>query len=994
MPGRGTDNSESCPEAVLALVERFHEHRDAYKHQQYKETQVRREFIDPFFTALGWDVDNKAGHAEAYKDVIHEDAIKIGGETKAPDYCFRIGGVRKFFVEGKKPIVGIETDPGPAYQLRRYAWTSKLPLSIVTDFEEFAVYDCRVRPNQTDKASTARVFYCTYDQYAPKWSEIASIFSKEAILKGSFDKFAESNRRKRGTAEVDNEFLKEIESWREALARNVALRNPDLSVRDLNFAVTRIIDRIIFLRMCEDRGIEEYGRLRVLPNAPNVYRRLVELFYRADERYNSGLFHFEHEKGRPKTPDELTPKLTVDDKVLKDIIRTLYYPQCPYEFAVLPAEILGHVYEQFLGKVIRLTKGHRAKIEEKPEVKKAGGVYYTPTYIVDYIVKHTVGKLLDEVATPKKVSQLHVLDPACGSGSFLLGAYQYLLDWHLNWYTENDPEKRLKKKSPPIYQSTAANRQSSITAWRLTVTEKKRILLNNIYGVDIDSQAVEVTKLSLLLKVLEGESHQTLDHQLRLFHERALPDLGNNIKCGNSLIGPDFYDNRQMSLLDDDEECYRINVFDWHAEFPDIMRSGGFDAVIGNPPWGGDIDRELRYFHARYPDATRNHTDSFKLFIARCASLVNPSGCLSMIVPSAIIRQRRYKDIRTVLLQGTIGRIVDLGEGIFPKVVAPSCIFLCYPRIEPDREHSWAFVDLRGARKDADRVGSLKNTHSSLRRVSYTDAQTDPDVSLAAAPLGKLSVQCIPLGKLDELQCKDAGINYQRVGVGMEVKGDSDLGQRLLYEGHQEREDHQMFWKGGDLARYYAAEKTNKFCRVEVEHSLRKNEVVRLAREVYAFTPKILLRQTADRPLAVLDTAGVWFGRSVLAILPTDSIRHNPAYFLGLLNSRYLAYLYRLISAETGRVFAQVKFAKLKQLPIRTIVLSDPADKSRHDRMVELVERMLSLHKQVEVARTPTDKTAIQRQIDATDRQIDQLVYELYGVTDEEIKIVEEAAVT
>ncbi len=157
MRGRGTDNLESCPEAVLALVERFDEHRDAYKHQEYKETQVRREFIDPFFIALGWDVPNKAGHAEAYKDVIHEDAIKVGGETKAPDYCFRIGGVRKFFVEAKKPIVGVESDPGPAYQLRRYAWTAKLPLSVVTDFEEFAVYDCRVRPNPTDKASTARV---------------------------------------------------------------------------------------------------------------------------------------------------------------------------------------------------------------------------------------------------------------------------------------------------------------------------------------------------------------------------------------------------------------------------------------------------------------------------------------------------------------------------------------------------------------------------------------------------------------------------------------------------------------------------------------------------------------------------------------------------------------------------------------------------------------------------------------------------------------------
>ena len=217
--------------------------------------------------------------------------------------------------------------------------------------------------------------------------------------------------------------------------------------------------------------------------------------------------------------------------MLKDILKRLYYPDSPYEFSVLPADILGQVYEQFLGKVIRLTAGHQAEVEDKPEVKKAGGVYYTPTYIVDYIVKNTVGKLL-EGKTPKKAAELRILDPACGSGSFLIGAYQYLLDWHRDWYVEHGPEKHRKE----LYQGPGGD-------WRLTTAEKKRILLNNIYGVDIDSQAVETTKLSLLLKVLEGETSESLDAQLSFLHERALPDLAANIKCGNSLIGPDFYDD-------------------------------------------------------------------------------------------------------------------------------------------------------------------------------------------------------------------------------------------------------------------------------------------------------------------------------------------------------------------------------------------------------------------------------------------------------------------
>jgi len=203
------------PEQVARLIEGFDSNIEAYKDHKYNETQLRHEFVDPFFMALGWDVNNTAGLAEAYKDVIHEDSIRIGSATKAPDYCFRIGGTRKFFVETKRPSVNIRQDVSPAFQLRRYAWSAKLPLSILTDFEEFAVYDCRVRPVKADLASVARVKYIKYTEYADRWDEIVSVFSKEAILKGSFDKYAESARRKKGTAEVDVAFLAEIEKWRD-----------------------------------------------------------------------------------------------------------------------------------------------------------------------------------------------------------------------------------------------------------------------------------------------------------------------------------------------------------------------------------------------------------------------------------------------------------------------------------------------------------------------------------------------------------------------------------------------------------------------------------------------------------------------------------------------------------------------------------------------------------------------------------------------------------
>jgi type I restriction-modification system DNA methylase subunit len=640
---------EEAKQNIKKLVERFRYNLDVYKKSTYNETQVRIEFIDPFFEAMGWDVSNKQDHAEQYKDVVHEDAIKIGGSTKAPDYSFRIGGQRKFFVEAKKPSVNIKEDISPSYQLRRYAWSAKLPLSIVTDFEEFSVFDCRIKPNQTDKVAVGRIAYYTFEEYLDKFDEIYDVFSKEAILKGSFDRYAQSTKGKRGTAEVDSEFLKEIESWRELLAKNIALRNPDVSIYELNYAVQKIIDRIIFLRICEDRGIEPYGQLQPAAESTDIYMRLLNHFKLAESKYNSGIFDFGY--------DKITPTLRIDDKVLKTIMGSLYYPISPYEFSVLGVEILGNVYEQFLGKVIRLTAGHQAKVETKPEVKKAGGVYYTPQYIVDYIVKNTVGKLV-EGKTPEEIAEITILDPACGSGSFLIGAYTYLLKYHLDWYMENKPKKHKK-----------AVFQVGDNEWYLTTAEKKRILLNNIYGVDIDSQAVEVTKLSLQLKVLENESRESIDHQVKLGMEGVLPNLGRNIKCGNSLIGPDFYDAGQMRLFDEDE-MRRINVFDWADEmkgFGGIMSRGGFDCVIGNPPYGAFFGKsDKAYLLKRYKNCPSS-LDSYLLFYERCLGhLLKTDGCLGFITPNTWELIFSAAQFRTFILTNfTIDEIVHFTRKIF-----------------------------------------------------------------------------------------------------------------------------------------------------------------------------------------------------------------------------------------------------------------------------------------------------------------------------------------
>jgi type I restriction-modification system DNA methylase subunit/predicted type IV restriction endonuclease len=1013
---------EKARRDIEELVQRFARNRDVYTRPDYKETQVRVEFIDPFFEALGWDVRNVQGYAEAYKDVIHEDAIKVSGATKAPDYSFRVGGVRKFFLEAKKPSTAVKGDVGPAYQLRRYVWSSHLPLGILTDFEEFAVYDCRRRPQPADKASVERVMYLTFDEYLDRLDDIYTIFARESVLKGSFDRYVEDTKRKRGTSEVDVEFLKEIEGWRDELARNLALRNADLSVHELNFAVQRTIDRIIFLRMCEDRGIEGYGRLLGLTGGPHIYERLGELYREADERYNSDLFDFQ--------ADTLTRSLSIDDKTLKPILSGLYYPDSPYEFSVLPAEILGQVYEQFLGKVIRLTPGHRAKVEEKPEVKKAGGVYYTPSYIVDYIVEQTVGRLI-EGKTPKHISRLRFLDPACGSGSFLLGAYQRLLDYHRQWYEEHDPEKEARSKRPAIRQGRGGE-------WRLTTGEKKRILLNNVYGVDIDRQAVEVTKLSLLLKVLEGENQETLGQQLRLWRERALPDLGENVKCGNSLIGPDYF---QGQLIPDEEEMRRVNPFDWEKEFPKTMKAGGFDAVIGNPPYvriqtmKDWAPTEVEFYKDEYVSASRGNYDIYVVFVERALQLLNEKGRMGYILPHKFFQSQYGESLRTLIAEGKhLGEIVHFGaEQVFAGATTYTCLLFLDKGGNPSFRYLKAH-DLAAWRANRQTVeGEISAGKAGSEQWNFV---VGPGVSV----LERIEAIPLKLGDIAELfvglqtdadsvyileeiaregpvvTCRSeaTGLNHQFENDHLKhlLKGSVNIrryrlsgltkrlifpyetrqGQSALLSATEYQERYPMTWEYL-VANYerLSARGKGKLSKSDWYGYVYRKNHTRFAQ------PKLLVPSIATGSCFAADLLGDFYfvgsgggGGGGYGISIKAGFHISYLYLLGILNSQLLSYYLRLTSTPYRGGYLALNRQYIQHLPIRGIDFDDSQDVAQHNKMVALVERMLDLQEKLAAATVPTDKKLYQRQIEATDAEIDALVYELYGLTEEEIAIVEE----
>ncbi|MDQ3693827.1 MAG: N-6 DNA methylase [Chloroflexota bacterium] len=952
----------AAPAMLLELVDRFGRDLPAYRSGGFNETQTRIEFINPFFALLGWDIENRRGVTEPYKEVSHEDAIKVGGAHKAPDYGFRIGGQRRFFVEAKKPSVNIRGDNRPAFQLRRYAWSANLPLSILTDFEEFAVYDCTIKPGKDDAPRTALLHFHRFDAYPDRWDSIAEVFSKEAVLAGSLDRYAEGTATKRDRSTVDKAFLTEVESWRGALAANLARQNPHVTERQLNFAVQMTIDRVIFLRMVEDRGIEQYGRLRDLVEGSDVYSRLQELYRQADDRYNSGLFHFAKEKGRLEQPDDLTPSLVIEDETLQHMIAGLYYPNSPYEFSVLPIDVLGQVYEQFLGKVIVVDAARGVRIEEKPEVRKAGGVYYTPTYIVDFIVKHTIGNLLaGKKAGPRGgASRIRIVDPACGSGSFLIRAYQYLLDWHRDQYLEDGPEKHQQE----MYQAQSGE-------WLLSTQEKKRILLNSIYGVDIDPQAVEVTKLSLLLKVLEGETEQSLVTQLRMFHERALPDLSRNIKCGNSLVGPNFHDRQQLQLLGP-EDHYRVNAFDWIRSFPEVFASrgkggrqggrGGFDAVIGNPPYvyRNASEDMLKLYYLRNYQSAEGNFDLYKFFVERSLSLCRPGGYIGMIVSATFLVQPSFQRLRQILVtQSTIERLAPLGPKAFHDATVDTAILVAR-REDPRESHR---VLIQAPMRPVE-LPFTSTSSARQQRFAQNDGMAfDYRLSDEGATIVRRLFERFPV--------VESGYEF---GVGI----NTGFIRAELVAGHQVDGRYHPMIAGNGIARYGPV-RSDEWIMYDKEYVRSRGKLGRsLPPERFFEREKLLVVRTRNlslprRIIATLDrTRGFNLNRLSNIIARPG---HSLPGLLGILNSSLFNWLF------STRFYDY----EIKPVYLRASPLAD----ANYPALIGAVDRLLSLHGQRENKITSHEFEIVRRQIEFVDREIDHIVYDLYGLTMADQRFVE-----
>jgi hypothetical protein len=601
---------------VEKLIRRFESDRIHYLSKSYSEAQARVDFITPFFKALGWDVENEEGHAHHAREVVVETTEDTGGR---PDYSFRMAGQTKFFVEAKAPSEELDT-ARHIIQAKSYAWNTKQVFFVVlTDFEEFRFYDASILPDERrpDEGLILKLKCSDYLTNSKRLWE----FSRERVAAGSLEAMLPRDRRtQRLRIPVDTAFLDEMTGWREELAKNVYKNNPGLTAKQLNEVVQRLLDRIVFVRIAEDRRVIERNQLRdaveewkARGGKFHIFDWLNDLFHRINEDFNGEIF-------KP----HLSEEIKIDSDVLAHIIERLYPPKSPYRFDVIGVELLGSIYERYLGKTIRPT-AKQVRVEEKPEVRKAGGVYYTPKYIVDYIVKNTVGKII-EGKTPKEIEKIRILDPACGSGSFLIGAFQCLIDYHLRYLTEHPKEAEVHPLFPDVIRDENGEH-------RLSVVRKARILRNNLFGVDIDPQATEITMMSLYLKALEGERSQLPPKQ------HLLPELKYNIICGNSLIGLDVYD---QGVLFGDAERDRINAFAWNSEgagFGRIMKEGGFDCVIANPPYiriqtlQEFSPIEADYLKIHYSTASSGNFDIYVCFVEKGFSLLRGAGRLGFILP-------------------------------------------------------------------------------------------------------------------------------------------------------------------------------------------------------------------------------------------------------------------------------------------------------------------------------------------------------------------------
>ena len=588
------------------LIKSFELNYDKYKSSEYNESECRLEYIDLFFECFGWDVNNKKRKDPRHKEVIVESYNRDYGK---PDYSMTFNGIPVFFVEAKKPSVDILGDRDCAFQAKKYGWSANHKISILTNFENLLIYDTTLEPNKEDYTNNSLIGLYNFKEYVEKYDEIYSKISRENVYNGTFDELFSKNESLGLT--IDQVFLKQINEWRLKLGNYLYQINNDLEA--INYETQEIINQIIFLRICEDRNLPIYQKLNIIiEDTPSKLKNdLQNIILRANKKYNSGLF---------KNYELMT---SIDDSILKDIIRSLYYPVSPYDFSVISSNLLGDIYEIFLSETLTLENNKLIIKPKESHIDKS--IVTTPNNIAKYMVDRCLGKKITG-KTPDEIKKMRFADIACGSGVFLTQMLEYIINYCEQWYIENNVSDKLT--------------EIHTNEFKIKFSEKKDILVSCIYGNDIDIRAVEVAKLSLLLKILENEDSSTLD-----MDESILPSLDNNVFMGNSLI-----DFSMINVEQHVQEAIQIKPFSW-----ELFDDKNFDLILGNPPYAKTEDMKNNVCNIEYNCYSKFYKTAYKqfdkyfLFIERALNLLNKDGSLCYIVPNKFTTIASGKELRKMI---------------------------------------------------------------------------------------------------------------------------------------------------------------------------------------------------------------------------------------------------------------------------------------------------------------------------------------------------------
>ncbi|NJM40758.1 MAG: N-6 DNA methylase [Anaerolineae bacterium] len=907
--------------------------------------------MDRFFVALGWDVTHDQQTNPAEQEVKIERGVSVGAAQKRADYAFYLKpnyrDVR-FYAEAKKPSVDLDTNADAHFQTVRYGWNSNTPLAVLTDFEQFHILDCRAIPNITTALKRIhKKFRFTDFKDKEKLAEVYWLFSREALASGAHDRYVADLPKPKATGKqmgllragvqrVDEAFLSELEAHRETLAKSFKRENPELDGFELTEVTQRVLDRLVFLRFLEDKLIETEISVGEIANSPSPWASFVKESRRLDARYNGVVF-------KPHPLIDAPSKFAADEDDFKSVCHALSAKQSPYNFDVIPIHILGSIYERFLGKVITTTD-KRAKVEEKPEVRKAGGVYYTPEYIVRYIVDQTVGAQI-EGKTPEQIAKLRFADIACGSGSFLLGVFDVLLRYHTRWFNQN-PERAEKAGCARTDEGGDGR-----IAWRLSLKQRQGILLNNVFGVDVDQQAVEVSQVSLYLKLLEDETTSSSNQYSLTFHEALLPSLNKNVVCGNSLIGTDILDGQMFPR----EEERALNAMDFEAAFPEVMRrggKGGFDAVVGNPPYGAELYTHAQLYVRSIFTTASAVIDTFGLFIEKSIRLLKPSGLVAMIVPTGWYSGPKSSKLRRFFVTTTDPKIfVNLPYDVFKDAWIDTTVFVAQKRNEasdwPRSEQAAVRLKTFPKRHAIQEVSEFFDDVHEAEMTSWFAGGNDEfftysDTSTTEI-MRKIASVTKPFSELADIQRGVTPFNLQSAKFHPNCRSAFD----------------------GTIRRYTIDYEPTKYVRYD-------ETLAEFKPSRYFEGERLLLRELISRQFRLQamftnqDFVTNKSMQSILALKDGVSIK----YLLGILNCCLTSW-YFLTRSNVGQRddFPKIVLKETRSLPIRPINFADPADKAQHDRLVQLVDDMLKAKQQLAAARS-------ERDIDYYTRRCDQLEHE------------------